>query len=163
MRYLLAGFLMLILISCSSDDLQSNLETINYNCCDTSPFADTNVDNLNQSRGELEFYGFATPNGDGINDAWGIKNLQLYENFTLKIFDVDGNLLYQADDSNTESRVFFPQNGQFDDKDEVFRYELVIENESTFLNQGYFCLFTGMKTRPAGQCTSFFPDPILEY
>ncbi|MFS4494652.1 gliding motility-associated C-terminal domain-containing protein [Maribacter sp. 2308TA10-17] len=161
MRYLFVGFLTIILNSCSSDNLQSDLESINYSCCDNNPFADTNVDNLEQSRGELEFYGFATPNNDGVNDAWSIRNLELYENFTLKIFDVDKNLVYQAN-SNSESRVFFPQGSEFQDEDRVFQYELVIENETTFLNKGYFCLFTGMKKRSGGKCTSVFPDPILD-
>ncbi|WP_367998118.1 gliding motility-associated C-terminal domain-containing protein [Zobellia galactanivorans] len=57
-------------------------------------------------------FGFATSNGDGINDFWAIRNLDLYENFNLRIFDLNDNLLFQADDSNTETIIFFPQIGE---------------------------------------------------
>jgi len=150
-----------MVFSCSSDDLQKDLESINFSCCDPNPFSNSNVNNLDQSRGEIEFFGFATPNGDGINDFWTIRNLDLYENFNLRIFDLNDNLLFQAEDSNTETIVFFPQNGEFQDRDRVLRYELVIESEDVFFNQGYFCLFTGMNKRSGGSCTSVFPDPIF--
>jgi gliding motility-associated-like protein len=37
-----------------------------------------------------------TPNGDGKNDTWVVKNLDLYPNNTVSIFDKSGRKLYQA-------------------------------------------------------------------
>ncbi|SHL25962.1 gliding motility-associated C-terminal domain-containing protein [Chitinophaga jiangningensis] len=37
-----------------------------------------------------------TPNGDGINDTWVIKNIDMYRQNELKIFDRSGRLLYTA-------------------------------------------------------------------
>ncbi len=36
---------------------------------------------------------FMTPNGDGYHDTWEIKNLELYDKYTIKIFDRWGKLL----------------------------------------------------------------------
>ncbi|GAC1305869.1 MAG: hypothetical protein NVSMB24_15430 [Mucilaginibacter sp.] len=37
-----------------------------------------------------------TPNGDGVNDNWDIKNLKDYQNCTVRIFDRWGNELYTS-------------------------------------------------------------------
>ncbi|KSA11562.1 gliding motility-associated C-terminal domain-containing protein [Cellulophaga baltica] len=157
-----ASWILMIIFSCSKDDLEADLESIEYSCCDSNPFDNVNVNNLDQSRGEIAFFGFVSPNNDGINDFWTIRNLDLYENFNLQIFDLNEKIVFQADNSNTESIVFFPQNGEFEDRDRVLRYKLVIDDESIYSNQGYFCLFTGTSKRSAGKCSSLFPDPIFD-
>lgn len=43
---------------------------------------------------ELEIHNVITPNDDGINDTWLIKNIELYPNNLLRIFDRDGRLVY---------------------------------------------------------------------
>lgn len=43
-----------------------------------------------------------TPNGDGINDKWVIKNIDLYTNNEVKIFDRSGRLVYQRKNYNNE-------------------------------------------------------------
>lgn len=43
----------------------------------------------------LDYPKFFTPNGDGFNDTWLIKNLDLYPNAELSIFDRYGKLLHQ--------------------------------------------------------------------
>ncbi|MBV8255973.1 MAG: gliding motility-associated C-terminal domain-containing protein [Chitinophaga sp.] len=43
-----------------------------------------------------------TPNGDGINDKWVIKNIDLYTNNEVKIFDRSGRLVYQRRNYNNE-------------------------------------------------------------
>jgi gliding motility-associated-like protein len=155
--------LLFVIVSCSSDskEFDADLKSINFSCCDENPFTSENVNNLDQSRGEIVFFDFATPNGDGINDFWIVSNLELYENFSIKIFDIDENLVFQADNSSTESVVFFPQNGEFEDRDRVFQYEVIVEDETVFLNRGYFCFFTGTEKKSAGRCNTF-NDPILE-
>jgi len=41
-----------------------------------------------------------TPNGDGINDEWEIKNLQLYPKATIRIYDTSKNLVFESTASN---------------------------------------------------------------
>ena len=43
-----------------------------------------------------------TPNGDGKNDGFEIKNIDLYPNNKLKIFNRWGNLVYQKDKYDNE-------------------------------------------------------------
>ena len=40
---------------------------------------------------------FFSPNGDGVNDGFEIKNIENYPNNQLKIFNRWGNLVYQKD------------------------------------------------------------------
>ncbi|MEQ7799547.1 gliding motility-associated C-terminal domain-containing protein [Pedobacter sp. ASV1-7] len=37
-----------------------------------------------------------TPNGDGVNDTWIVKNIHLYPNNELKIYDREGRLVYET-------------------------------------------------------------------
>lgn len=48
----------------------------------------------------LDYPRFFTPNGDGINDSWRIKNLNLFPNATISIFDRYGKLLKQMSSNN---------------------------------------------------------------
>ncbi|MFV8327957.1 gliding motility-associated C-terminal domain-containing protein [Flavobacterium sp. ZS1P14] len=43
---------------------------------------------------ELEANNLITPNGDGINDFWIVKNMQLYPNNELNILDRDGRVVF---------------------------------------------------------------------
>lgn len=43
---------------------------------------------------ELEINNVITPNDDGVNDYWIIKNIDLYPNNAVRIFDRDGRLVY---------------------------------------------------------------------
>jgi len=38
-----------------------------------------------------------TPNGDNYNDTWYIKNIDLYPNATVKVFNRWGNLVFDGD------------------------------------------------------------------
>ncbi|MFN7100457.1 MAG: choice-of-anchor L domain-containing protein [Flavobacterium sp.] len=44
----------------------------------------------------LDYPNFFTPNGDGFNDTWQIKNLEAYPKASLSIFDRYGKLLYKV-------------------------------------------------------------------
>lgn len=48
----------------------------------------------------LDYPRFFTPNGDGYNDTWSIKNLDLLPKSTITIYDRYGKLLKQLDFSN---------------------------------------------------------------
>jgi gliding motility-associated-like protein len=43
---------------------------------------------------ELEIPNVLSPNDDGINDYWVIKNIELYPNNAVRIFDRDGRIVY---------------------------------------------------------------------
>ncbi|WGQ09357.1 gliding motility-associated C-terminal domain-containing protein [Pedobacter gandavensis] len=43
---------------------------------------------------DLEGNNMITPNGDGKNDTWVVKNIQLYPNNELKIFDREGRVVF---------------------------------------------------------------------
>ncbi|WP_410219667.1 gliding motility-associated C-terminal domain-containing protein [Pedobacter sp.] len=43
----------------------------------------------------IELYNAFSPDGDGINERWEIKNIDLYPDNDLKIFDRSGNLVYK--------------------------------------------------------------------
>jgi gliding motility-associated-like protein len=49
----------------------------------------------------LDYPRFFTPNGDGYNDVWMIKNLNLFASFELSIFDRYGKLLKQINQNNS--------------------------------------------------------------
>ncbi|WP_264534661.1 choice-of-anchor L domain-containing protein [Flavobacterium sp. N1736] len=58
----------------------------------------------------LDYPRFFTPNGDGYNDVWFIKNLDQLPDYTLYIFDRYGKLLKQMNQNNSGWNGIF--NGQ---------------------------------------------------
>jgi gliding motility-associated-like protein len=50
----------------------------------------------------LDYPRFFTPNGDGFNDTWRIKNLDLFSSFEVLIFDRYGKLLKQINQNYVE-------------------------------------------------------------
>ena len=50
--------------------------------------------NANEHIYVLDYPKYFTPNGDGINDIWEIKNLGFYPNASINIFDRFGKLVY---------------------------------------------------------------------
>lgn len=44
----------------------------------------------------IEIYNAFSPNGDGKNDTWNIKNIDYYPDNDLKIYDRSGNLVYKC-------------------------------------------------------------------
>ena len=64
----------------------------------------------------LDYPRFFTPNGDGYNDLWLIKNLDQLPNYTLYIFDRYGKLLKQMNQSSSGwNGIFNGQNLPSDD------------------------------------------------
>lgn len=52
---------------------------------------------------EPEPMGFFSPNGDGENDRWMIKNVDIYEKATVRIFDRFGKLILESSAQDFES------------------------------------------------------------
>ena len=66
--------------------------TDQYNCKDTA-FVLIQVDpNLDI----ITIPNLLTPNGDGYNDIWKIKNMETYEQSDVTIFDSYGQLIYKS-------------------------------------------------------------------
>ncbi|SOD15019.1 gliding motility-associated C-terminal domain-containing protein [Pedobacter xixiisoli] len=61
------------------------------------PFALAQITNASP----LEFYNAFSPDGDGRNDTWEIKNIDAFPDNDLKIFDRSGNLVYRMNSYNS--------------------------------------------------------------
>lgn len=72
----------------------------------------------------IEIPNFLTPNGDGINDCFVIKNIENYPNNKLIIFARNGKIIYQQDNYNNE---FCPQNLTVG----VYFYRLTVQNQNS--------------------------------
>jgi gliding motility-associated-like protein len=58
---------------------------------------------------QFTIYDGVSPNGDGKNDVWRIKNIQRYPNAKVKIFNRWGNLVFESDAGYTK-----PWDGRFE-------------------------------------------------
>ncbi len=61
------------------------------------PFALANVSSVSQ----LSFYNAFSPDGDGKNDTWEVKNIDVFPDNDLKVFDRSGNLVYRVNSYNS--------------------------------------------------------------
>ena len=83
---------------------------------------------------------FFTPNGDGENDRWTIKNLDAYKNrnsVTVRIYDRYGKLIYSANSTDFESGWDGTYNGVKMPSTDYW-YEIDIHN----IDKQYFGHFT---------------------
>ncbi|MFD2915881.1 T9SS type B sorting domain-containing protein [Psychroserpens luteus] len=135
------------ILSCGEDD-NNNVEEqdVFEGCCSPDPVFGPNVDNLDQSAGAIVVDNIFTPNGDGYNDLFGIENIELYENHTVTIYDIEDNVVFESNNYGNENN-YFPtgqqgENGVTETPDGTYKYKVVIENEETFRESGTFCLFT---------------------
>jgi len=134
-------------MSCNDDDDNSNEmegQDVFNGCCSPDPVFGFNVDNLDQSAGEIKVVNLFTPNGDGIFDLFEIENIELYDNHTVTIYNNDDEMIYETSDYGVAPN-YFPsqqQNENSPNADGTYKYKIVVENEQTFLKSGTFCLFT---------------------
>lgn len=83
----------------------------------------------------VDYPRFFTPNGDGYNDLWAIKNLDQLPNYKIFIFDRYGKLLKQMNQNNTGWNGQF--NGQQLPSDDYW-FNLLFDNGKTV--KGHFSL-----------------------
>jgi gliding motility-associated-like protein len=57
--------------------------------------ANVTIQVLDQIEGSLPAAGYFSPNGDGINDTWSVKNVELYTDYKLTLFSVNGQIVYE--------------------------------------------------------------------
>ncbi|WP_297338578.1 MBG domain-containing protein, partial [Algoriphagus sp.] len=48
----------------------------------------------------LEVFNTFTPNGDGVNDSWGLPALRYYSGVRLQVFDLSGERLFYSEDAD---------------------------------------------------------------
>ncbi len=137
-KFLIVLVSVFTLMSCEDDD-SNNVEEQNIyeGCCSADPVFGVNIDNLDQSAGEIEVFTIVTQNGDGINDMFDVRNIDLYPNHTVTIYNSDNEQVFQTTNNTDVSNLFsgYPQ----DENDRAtgisngtYRYKIVIENEETF-------------------------------
>lgn len=80
---------------------------------------------------------FFTPNGDGDNDRWKVKNLDTYQNSTIRIFDRYGKVLYSSSGQDFENGWDGTYNGNKLPATDYW-YEITIDE----IDQEYFGHFT---------------------
>lgn len=81
-----------------------------------------------------------TPNGDGVNDRWIIKNISVYPNSYVRIYDRFGKLLLESEGSSFEDGWDGTYNGQKMPATDYW-YEIDIEE----IDKQYFGHFTLMR------------------
>lgn len=147
------------LYGCPEDDIAEELTEIEYKCCGENPFESTNIDNLDQSAGEIIPAPFFTPNNDGINDIWEISNLSLYSEGSLEIFNSNDESIYFS-----TAFIQYPGWDGNNVADGIYRYKLIVENEETYLQQGFFCKISTINSRlSTAECNPNNFDPIIDY
>ncbi len=132
-------------MSCEDDNNQEE-EDVFAGCCSEEPVFGPNVDNLDQSQGEIIVYNLFTPNNDAYNDRFGIENIQLYENHIVSIYNIDDELIFESTDYGSSSDESFPiePQGEFGVEgvpDGTYKYKIIVENEQVYMKSGTFCLF----------------------
>ncbi|EIM78585.1 cadherin [Nitritalea halalkaliphila LW7] len=50
---------------------------------------------------DMEIFNTFTPNGDGVNDTWGVRDLRFYEEVVVQVFDNSGRRLFLSRDPNS--------------------------------------------------------------
>jgi hypothetical protein len=155
-------------IACNDDnESEQEPEQETFLCCGDNPFENQNIDNLDQTNGEITIFPYTTSNGDAINDFFRVINLELYPNNTVTIYDLNDNIVYIADDYyGQDFSDFFPNNEEVENGTipiGTYKYKLVIENEQTFVDVGYFCLFANDTSFVSGliECGNGEFDPVV--
>ena len=133
--------------SCGDDDETSEVVDVFSGCCSGLTAFGEDVDNLDQSQGEIIADNIFTPNGDGNNDYFPIENIELYNNHEVTIYSIDDEVIFQSTDYGSDFNNLFPvqtqdQFGVDGLADGTYKYKIVVENEQTFKKSGLFCLFT---------------------
>ncbi|WP_179319343.1 T9SS type B sorting domain-containing protein [Winogradskyella helgolandensis] len=139
--------LTILVISCGDDDNNQGEEDVFSGCCSGLTAFGEDVDNLDQSQGDIIADNIFTPNGDGINDYFQIENIELYNNHEVTIYSIDDEVVFQSTDYGSGFNNFFPvqTQGYFGVDglaDGTYKYKIVVENEQIFKRSGFFCLFT---------------------
>lgn len=159
------------LSSCGNDDNNQDADVFSGCCSGLTAFGD-DVDNLDQSQGDIIPDNIFTPNGDANNDRFPIENIDLYDNHTVSIYNINDELIFESNDYGSSLDELFPVEPQNDNgvvgvPDGTYKYKIVVENEEIFKKSGFFCLFTNnppLEQQNFAECNPLAPgefDQIL--
>ncbi|CAM1341645.1 T9SS type B sorting domain-containing protein [Tenacibaculum amylolyticum] len=154
--------ILLTIISCNNKN-ESQQQPEVFLCCGANPFSSQNIDNLNQSAGEIKVIPLFTPNGDGVNDIFRIENIDFYPNNSVTLYDLNENEIFTTDNYGINN--FY--GGNLNIENGTLKYKIVIENEQTFVKFGYVCVVTGVEEGDNDfsfntECSlTDFNDPII--
>ncbi len=144
----------ILLVSCNSDDQQ---EIEEKSCC-TEDSNIVEVNNLPEGK-EIIPSRFFTPNGDGFHDVLDFRGLEDFPNNKVRVFLKDA-LVFETDNygANPFGKELFEENFE----NQVYRYELEIDEGFTYKSNGYFCAIK-VNTEVVSGCVSgyFEFDPII--
>nr|WP_321230311.1 gliding motility-associated C-terminal domain-containing protein [uncultured Psychroserpens sp.] len=158
------------MFSCGDDDNNNLEEPLLFNCCGNTSLDNTDINNLDESAGVIMPFEVITVNGDGLNDLFFPQNINLYPNNEVTIYNTNDDVVFSGMGYGLNN-VFFPLNSNSTTFPEgTYRYKIVIENEQTYVNNGFFCLIKPISIEDAidyqGQftfCTVADPnDPFLQ-
>lgn len=161
--------LSVLIMACNSSNDNNDNQDVFSGCCSETPVFGSNIDNLDQSSGEIVVYNLFTPNGDGVNDIFDIDNIELYDTHTVTIYNIDDEIIFESTNYGDGVGNRFPtgnqgENGVEGTPDGTYKYKIVIENEQTFFKSGTLCLFgnySALETQNFSDCNSSGFDPIL--
>ncbi|MCU0429099.1 MAG: gliding motility-associated C-terminal domain-containing protein [Cytophagaceae bacterium] len=88
--------------------------------------------------GPLEVYTSFSPNQDGVNDAWVIRNIEFFPDNTVRILDRWGNLVYEAQGYDNEQVVWSGEGRKGKLPDDT--YYFVLEVNDKIEKTGYVVL-----------------------
>jgi len=151
----------IIFISCSDNQTAPEPELEAFLCCGENPFLSENINNLDQSLGEISIIPVFTPNNDGVNDIFRIENIELYSYNSVTLYDLNNNIVYSTENYDSESNHLGGTNTDLETG--TYKYKIVIKNEQTFVEYGYVCLVKGTNNIPdfsfKTECS--INDPVL--
>jgi hypothetical protein len=170
-NFLMVLILVFSLMSCGEDDNNvQETQNIYEGCCSTDPVFGVNINNLDQSSGEIEVFTIVTQNEDGINDLFSIRNIDLYPNHIVAIYNSDNQQIFQTTDYTDISNLFpgYPQGENGSDSsflNGTYRYKIVIEIEEVFRLSGSFCVYTFPDLEPNFEGCNLESqfDPIIAF
>ena len=160
-------------ISCRDDDNNNQeVEDVFAACCSGLTAFGEDVDNLDQSQGEIVVENLFTPNGDAFNDLFGIENIGLYDNHTVTIYNMNDDVIFESTNYGSNLNEYFPNvpygnSGVEGIPDGTYKYMIVVENEQTFKKSGFFCLYTNnppLEQQNFADCNPLEPgefDPLI--
>ena len=154
--------LCLLFLNCKDDD-QEEIET--FLCCGDNSFSALNVNNLSETSPKVLIPNVFTPNSDGINDTFIIPSLAPYPNHFITIYSLDDKIIYESY-KNGVVTVWFDGKNQ-NTVEEVaygtYKYKVIIENEQTYVQNGYLCLLRNKSESNGFDFSNCFaPQTIIE-
>lgn len=130
-----------LLTSCNDNNESINEpETETFLYCGENPFINQNINNLDQTAGEIKVFPLLTANGDNNNDYFSVENLEQYSFNSVTLYDLNNNIVFSTENYGGTNLY----GGNLNIEDGSLKYKVVVQNEQTFVEYGYVCIVTGI-------------------